>query len=315
MNNNCINIAISGLGLLTIDDIKKRLINGLPHSIQFNWTHITDNKLDCLVINEDFFENNHIQKIINEKHVIYLKVSKVERVNDPYLLCTPITDDTPLQNFIQSCLKITSNTTTESQQSDLGSISPIDSQFFNQIYNEYSRKILLKDQYGTIAVLDHNAHCAWPDTTRQTFMTNESIMYVDATTSDLLRVSRKHQKNLENWLFELIWNSPHFMHLPDDFATFKLHYWPQPIVADQKIILQLSAAFSLGAQVSKVSEKLNISLMTVKKFVIANQAIKNIEKISLKDVQFAVQNTQIQESTESSNIQNFFQKLKRRFGF
>ncbi|WP_150115746.1 hypothetical protein [Acinetobacter sp. TGL-Y2] len=315
MNNNCVNIAISGLGLLTIDDIKKRLINGLPHSTQINWTHITDNKLDCLVINEDFFENNNIQKIINEKNIPYLKVSKVKRANDPHLLCTPITDEAALQNLIQSCLKMISNTPVQFQPSDLDSNSAMDSQLFNQIYNEYSRKLLLKDQYGTIAVLDHHAHWAWPDTTRQTFMTNESIMYVDATTSDFLRISRKHQKNLENWLFELIWNSPHFMHLPDDFATFRLHYWPQPIVTDQKIILQLSAAFSLGAQVSTVSEKLNISLMTVKKFVIANQAIKNIEKISLKDVRFSVQNTKIQESAESSQIANFFQKLKRRFGF
>lgn len=64
MNNNCINIAISGLGLLTIDDIKKRLINGLPHSIQVNWTHITDNKLDCLVINEDFLKTIIFKKLL-----------------------------------------------------------------------------------------------------------------------------------------------------------------------------------------------------------------------------------------------------------
>lgn len=315
MNNNCINIAISGLGLLTIEDIKQRLIKGLPPFIQVNWTHITDLNLDCLIINEDFFDNNHIQNIIHGKRIPYLKVSKVKHVNDPNILVIPIIDDVPLQNLIQACSKIRSNTDAESSPSDSAAIAPLDYRFFNQIYNEYSRKLLLKDQYGTIAVVDHNAHCVWPDTTRQSFKTNQSIVYVDAITSDLLRVSRKHQQNLENWIFELIWNSPHFMHLPDDVASFKLHYWPQPTLTDQKIILQLSAAFILGAQISTVSKKLDISLMTVKKFIVANQAIKNIEQIALKDVRFAVQNTKIQESAESSHVANFFQKLKRRFGF
>lgn len=315
MNNNCINIAISGLGLLTIEDIKKRLIKKLPDSLTINWTNISDTQLNCLLINEDFFDNSHIQRIITEKKIPYLKVSKLNESKDPALLCTPITDETTLDQLVETCV----------QKYQLHKVAPlalddacqnkIDYQFFNQIYKEYSRKLLLEDQYGSIAVLDHHAHHAWPNSNRHSFHSDDSIHYLDATTSDLVKISRKLQKNLENWLFEFIWNSPSFIQYPDEAACFKLNFWPQPTANQQKCILQLSAAFILGAQISQVAEKLNLPLNTVQKFIVANQAIKNAEKISIKEIQFAQQKNQSSNTNDVQQTQSFFQKLKRRFGF
>lgn len=313
MNNKCVNIAISGLGLLTIEDIKKKLIHQLPKSVDVNWTNLTDTLLDGLIVNEDFFDNNYIQKIIHEKNIPYLKVTKLEKPNDPNSLCTPIRDETPLNHLIQSCLN--TEEAPSIQPLEQPSKTSLDFQFFSHMYSEYSRKLLLKDYHGHVAMIDHHAHLAWPDTLRNSLIVDQTIRYVDATTSDLVKISRKNQKNLENWLFEMIWNSPEFIHMPDESAIFKLNYWPQPTAFDQKIILQLSAAFILGAQISKVAEQLNISPNIVKKFIVANQAILNIEKITAKDALFASKSHKIEDKKDSQNVQSFFQKLKRRFGF
>ena len=76
MNNQCINIAISGLGLTTSDDLKIRLRKILPNNIGINWTNISDQNINCILINEHFFEHDNIQNIIQNKKIPYLKISK-----------------------------------------------------------------------------------------------------------------------------------------------------------------------------------------------------------------------------------------------
>lgn len=315
MKNSCINIAISGLGLATIDDIKKRLRNRLPKEIDIKWTNITDIYLDLLLINNDFFENDHIQKIINKNKIPYLKIAKNSdqvQQNDPHLLCTPITDDCILNNFIENNLISQPNS---SHKNNNVSTSPISYHFFSQIYQEYNRRLLISDQNGALALIDHHAHYAWPDKAKHSLHTDATIRYADAITSDLLKISRKNQTNLENWMFELIWNSTDFITPPEPSAYFKLLYWPQPTLTDRKIILQMSASFSLGAQIEKISQHFNIPLLTVQKFIIANQSINNIKTIPPRDALFGNGSKSKKDDAEPHIIKNFFHKLKRRFGF
>lgn len=317
MKNHCINIAILGLGLITTDDIKKRLRNRLPKEIDIKWTNIADTQLDLLLINDVFFENNHIQKVINENKTPYLKLAKhsdqIEQ-NDPNLLCIPITDESVLNKFIENYLNYQPNLAYKNKNTAISS-QLISYHFFSQIYQEYSRKLLISDQGGTLALIDHHAHYAWPDKANHSLHTDTTIRYADAITSDLLKISRKNQTNLENWIFELIWNSTDFIAYPEPEAYFKLLYWPQPTLKDRKVILQMSASFSLGAQVEKISQNFNIPLVTVQKFIIANQSIHNIKAISSKDARFGNRPKIKKDDVEPHIIKNFFHKLKRRFGF
>lgn len=318
MNNRCINIAIFGLGLLTTENIKKKLTNNLPKLIKINWTNIADIYLDGVLVNNDFFDNIYIQRLINEKKIPYLKITKHAdelTADDPYLLCTPITDECHLKQLIDTCLLTQANAQALINH-NLKKIYPqLNYQFFNQIFDEYSRKLLLTDQFGTVAIIDHYAHCAWPEALRCSPQTDASIEYCGATISDIVKISRKHQLNLENWLFELIWNSDAFIELPDPSAYFKIHYWPQPICKDRKMILQLSAAFMLGAKIDQIAEQLKLPLDHVQKFVVANQSINNAIQISMKEAGFANKQQHQKTATEPLLVRNFFQKLKRRFGF
>lgn len=324
MNNQCINIAISGLGLTTSDELKIRLRRILPNNIGINWTNISDQNINCILINEHFFEHDNIQNIIQNKKIPYLKISKhSEQAEciDENLLCLPINDELTLKDWVN--FKLLNQTTPVEQKPETlyDTVPPEQTlaikeiAFFRDIYQQEIRKILINDQFGTLAIIDHHAHLAWLEPTRETYKTDLSIEYVAATTTDFIKVSRKQHHNLENWLFNLIWQNPNIITVPSPNEAYRLNFWPQPNMADKKILLQLSACFILGAEIQHVASKLNIPIHTVQHFIAANLAIHNAELISIKDCQFNQPSLAENQTENPGFLKSFFGKLKTRFKF
>lgn len=67
MINKSINIAISGLGSITIDEIKKRIVNSAPKYVNMNWTTLNDSNLDCILINDSFLKVSTFKKSLLKK--------------------------------------------------------------------------------------------------------------------------------------------------------------------------------------------------------------------------------------------------------
>lgn len=314
MNHTCINIAISGIGSTATEDLKIRLRQLLPDEIGINWTSIADQNLDCLLVNEIFYDNDNVQNIIN-KNIPYLKVAKknIQQQDTPEnTLYLPILNNQVLQDWIKinfAFEEITSSTAQDAL-SDPDLLKDI--QYFQKIYQQDHRQLHFYDQFGTIAIIDHNMHFAWLEPTRTEFKTDFSVRFEDASTADFIKVSRKRQYNLEDWLFNLMWNSPQLCIYPNEHNYFRIKFWPQPLASDEKMILQLSACFVQGAEILAVANKLDIPLTTVQHFIAANFAIQNVEQISAKDSKFG---QQVLEKQEQSALKSFFGKLKSRFGF
>ena len=314
MNHTCINIAISGIGSTATEDLKIRLRQLLPDEIGINWTSIADQNLDCLLVNEIFYDNDNVQNIIN-KNIPYLKVAKknIQQQDTPEnTLYLPILNNQALQDWIKinfAFEEITSSTAQDAL-SDPDLLKDI--QYFQKIYQQDHRQLHFYDQFGTIAIIDHNMHFAWLEPTRTEFKTDLSVRFEDASTADFIKVSRKRQYNLEDWLFNLMWNSPQLCIYPNENNYFRIKFWPQPLASDKKMILQLSACFVQGAEILAVANKLDIPLTTVQHFIAANFAIGNVEQISAKDSKFG---QQVLEKQEQSALKSFFGKLKSRFGF
>lgn len=322
MDNQCINIAISGLGLTTSDDLKIRLRKILPTNIGINWTNVTDQNINCILINEQFFENINIQNIIQNKNIPFLKISKHSEQTESAennLLCIPIYDDGTLKNWVNLKLmnraaaqidETIEHTNISSQPHDIK-----DTELFANLYKQDSRKIILSDQLGTIAIIDHHAHFVWLEATRNEYHIDRSISYRAASTSDFIKVSRKRQLNLENWLFNLIWKNPNLVTLPTANLHYRLKFWVQPNEIDKKVLLQLTAAFIRGAEIQYVANRLNIPLNLVQHFIAANLVVHNAEIISAKDCKFdqAVMNNEQQEN--KGILKSFFGKLKSKFKF
>ena len=320
MNNIYINIAISGLGLSTADDLKMRLRKILPTDIGINWTSVADQNLNCILISEQFFENDNIQRIIHNKKIPYLKISKhtehTESAEDN-ILCVPIDNELTLKNWVKIKLlnsRQQSNVDTPSLVPEPES-EPKTIDFFNNIYNHDSRKVILQDRLGTLAIVDYYAHFAWIEKTREEYQTDLSLHYAAATTTDFVKVSRKRQLNLENWLFNLIWKNPDLITLPAPNLHFRLNFWVQPNLEDKKVLLQLNACFIRGAEIQQVADKLQLPVTKVQYFIACNLAIQNAELISAKESQFNKPKATEQSTENKGIIKSFFGKLKSRFKF
>lgn len=322
MNNQCINIAISGLGLTTSDDLKIRLRKILPTNIGINWISVSDQNIHCILINEMFFENDNIQRIIQNKKIPYLKIAKHtehSESSEENLLCIPIYDENTLTNWVnvkllhQTDQNIPIEAITDHKIHAETVATTIE--YFADIYNQESRKVLLNDKLGTIAILDHHAHLAWLEPTREEYKTDGVIQYKDAFTGDFMKVSRKRHYNLENWLFNFIWKNPNLVEKPLLDKYYRLKFWVQPNETDKKLLLQLSAAFIRGAEIQQVAHKFNLPIATIEHFIVANMAIHNIDIITAKESQFdKAQSSEV--STENKGIlKSFFSKLKNRFKF
>ena len=327
MNKPRINIAISGLGLITTEKLKSKLREVIPQSIDIHWGKMNEQDIHLVFIHEFFFETENIQKIIFSNHLTYLKISKDQLIQgtiEDNTLSLPVQDTAVFKNWIKNHVLDQFNIQIEADpdaETDNVSIPilrdfpRLNVQYIADIYDDLQRKVHVFDQLGSLAVIDHHQHVAWINPKRLPPYTDGSLQYASASIENFSAVSRKHQVNLENWLFELLWNSTELCVLPHASAHFKLKFWPQPTHKDRKLILQLSACFIQGAEVQHVANKLGIDVQVAQRFINANLAIRNAELINAKACQFDQNTKNENQQQDVSGLRSFFGKLKRRFGF
>lgn len=81
MDSHCINIAVSGLSLKVSDELKILIRDLISNQYGINWVNISSNQIDLLIINENFFDADNIQNILNKKKFPYLKITKTPLEN------------------------------------------------------------------------------------------------------------------------------------------------------------------------------------------------------------------------------------------
>ena len=323
MNGHCINIAISGISSKISDELKIELRQAIPYEFGINWINIADPNIDLLLINENFFDTEGIQRILKQKKLPYLKVAKGQsfgHIEEHQTLFSPLAHQTDaLKIWIQQHL-LSYLSSQHSQQPH--SLSPsdhhnaVDVKFLTDMLNPENARLHLFDNRGTLAIIDTRSQIAWLELTRTHPQTNHSFNYEFATISDFTKVSRKVEYHLQDWLWNLFWCSPEFLPLaPESHAYYKIDYWPQPAQAtDRKIILRLAACFIQGAQISQVATQLQLPIQTVQQFVAACISSSNGQIISASDSHYLQAETTHQSNEQQGFLNKFFGKIRRRFG-
>ncbi|OTG68006.1 hypothetical protein B9T25_08500 [Acinetobacter sp. ANC 4470] len=308
MNKHNLNIAIAGLSINHSEELKIQLRNLIPQNYMIEWVTTTDPNIDCLFIDENFYKTENIQKISKPStHPVQLKNN---------LLFLPITEQQNVSEWINPDLINVTHKETLFEEPLIANES-FDKKFFLNLNNtQHKSKLHLQDDVGTLAVIDPAQNIVWLNTQRITKTTNYSFHYNLANTTDLTKVSRKDKLILQDWLWNLFWNSPEIIHnlAPED-GHYKIHTWPKPSdQSNRKIIFQLSACFIQGGKISKIAEQLNLSQNTVQHFIATNIAANNIEKINIWDKHYTPPPQEVKQE-EQNTIQSFFGKLRRKFGF
>ena len=176
-------------------------------------------------------------------------------------------------------------------------------------------KLHLYDQHGTIAIIDSAKNLAWLNKDRAETGTDFSFQYDFASTSDLLKVTRRETQILQDWLWNFFWNSPSFAQIAPEDGHYKIHYWPKPAhPLHKKRIFQISACFIQGAKISKLAEQHAIPLLTLRQFITASMASGNIEKINAWESHYRTTEP-VEKTEQQSLIKSFFGKLRFKFGF
>ncbi|MFI8146910.1 hypothetical protein, partial [Acinetobacter sp. ABJ_C5_2] len=279
-----------------------------------------NNHIDLLIINENFFDADNIQNILQKKKFPYLKITKTPSENgnsiDEHILHFPLEKTESLRSWLQK------NVLSSLKYAAIGSgpalsneISIIDEQFIRNLHSPENTKLHLFDDKGTLAIIDNRTQTAWVEPSRQKAHTNMSFNFAFAKTSDFTKVSRKKGYCLQDWLWNLIWCSTDFENLASADGYFKIDHWPQPYQKEyRKISLQLSACFIQGAKVTEVAKQLNQPIDVVLRFITACLMANNGKYVPENKCSYAPQSHLESSNTESHFFKNFIGKIRRRFG-
>lgn len=318
--HQAVNIAIFGLSLRTLNELKEHIQTAIPSHIQVNWSNIAEPHLDILMINHIFFDSPNIKSLIQNNHINVLQIAnnpdKNSSIEDDTLYL-PLNHLHSLHQWLNERLaknaaieKVSppqaTNTTIHRKQ--IGEV-------LQEILNPKNGKIQLFDHNGLIAIADPRNEWVWQNPMLQTLHTDPSLNYTYATQNDQLWITETPQQDLKQWLWNLLWASKDFNELcPPSASSFYLEIWPQPInKIERQDILRMAACFAKGAEISVVASQLKLPEQRVKQFVAASLGA-NYGKI-IKDHQANYDPQNNQNMTEQNFMKKLFGRLRNRLGF
>mgnify|MGYP000169681257 FL=1 len=318
--HQAVNIAIFGLSLRTLNELKEHIQTAIPSHIQVNWSNIAEPHLDILMINHIFFDSPNIKSLIQNNHINVLQIAnnadKNSSIEDD-ILYLPLNHLHSLHQWLNERLaknaaieKVSppqaTNTTIHRKQ--IGEV-------LQEILNPKNGKIQLFDHNGLIAIADPRNEWVWQNPMLQTLHTDPSLNYTYATQNDQLWITEAPQQDLKQWLWNLLWASKDFNELcPPSASSFYLEIWPQPInKIERQDILRMAACFAKGAEISVVASQLKLPEQRVKQFVAASLGA-NYGKI-IKDHQANYHPQNNQNMTEQNFMKKLFGRLRNRLGF
>lgn len=318
--HQAVNIAIFGLSLRTLNELKEHVQTAIPSHIQVNWSNIAEPHLDILMINHIFFDSPNIKSLIQNNHINVLQIAnnadKNSSIEDD-ILYLPLNHLHSLHQWLNERLaknaaieKVSppqaTNTTIHRKQ--IGEV-------LQEILNPKNGKIQLFDHNGLIAIADPRNEWVWQNPMLQTLHTDPSLNYTYATQNDQLWITETPQQDLKQWLWNLLWASKDFNELcPPSASSFYLEIWPQPInKIERQDILRMAACFAKGAEISVVASQLKLPEQRVKQFVAASLGT-NYGKI-IKDHQANYHPQNNQNMTEQNFMKKLFGRLRNRLGF
>ena len=315
-----VNIAIFGLSLRTLNELKEHIQTAIPSHIQVNWSNIAEPHLDILMINHIFFDSPNIKSLIKNNHINVLQIANNADKNsliEDDILYLPLNHLQSLHQWLNERLaknaaieKVSppqaTNTTIHRKQ--IGEV-------LQEILNPKNGKIQLFDHNGLVAIADPRNEWVWQNPMLQTLHTDPSLNYTYATQNDQLWITETPQQDLKQWLWNLLWASKDFNELcPPSASSFYLEIWPQPKNRiERQDILRMSACFAQGAKIDTVAAQLNLSEQKVRHFVAACLGTNFGKLIKDREAKYS---PQIQKNeTEQHFMQKLFGRLRNRLGF
>lgn len=349
---NEVNIAIFGLSLSLLDELKNKIRLMLPNDININWTNIAEPNLDCIMINDVFFSSSNIQNLIQNKQLNYLRLVKDENRGGSIegdILYIPLNNASALNQWIErhilnktgtsvtaasaSPTKSTSTFAQQFVQTHASTVSQtsytppslqqtsakVSSRILNEIFDAKNGNIQLFDASGKIGIAQASTERIWLVNHKK--LTDGSLNYTYATSQDVKDCQFAPVSDLRLWMFNLAWNSHQALNFEVSTQKYyKLLFWPQAAAGqDRKDIIRISSCFAKGATIEQVANHLKMSHSLIERYIsscLASRLITEIPAEQAKLVKFAVPEQQAtpQQVEQASAVKSFFGRLRKRLG-
>lgn len=324
------NVAIFGLNLETLDQMKNQLLLSVPTDVNVQWVNISSNEIDLLLVNDKFFDSPNIQRVIQQQKSYLRLVKDVNQAGSIIedKLFYPFTRLNQLVEWLQQryfnymgrqvnpiednfVLNSARNSAAQYSQTKVDHKS-----VFNEIFTPRNGYIQLYDHTGFLALIDTRTERVWFEQNQELYSLKDTINQTYAKNSFVHEMIKdKTPYDLRTWLWQAISHSGD-LDLPkvDADHVFKLNIWPQfEKSLDRKDNLKIAACFALGAKVQDVQQHLGISLERVKKFVAIAQTLKLGELIEADAAKFSIEQKQ-ENSGQVNKLRSFFGKLRKKLG-
>ena len=169
--HQAVNIAIFGLSLRTLNELKEHIQTAIPSHIQVNWSNIAEPHLDILMINHVFFDSPNIKSLIRNNHINVLQIANNADKNsliEDDILYLPLNHLQSLHQWLNE--RLAKNAAIEKVSPAQATNTTIHrkqiTEVLQEIQNPRNGKIQLFDNNGLLAIADPRGEWLWQNPRR-----------------------------------------------------------------------------------------------------------------------------------------------------
>lgn len=324
--NNSIYISIFGLSLSTINELKNIIFIKFCDQYQINWTHITDIRLQILLINDDFIDLDHVVKM-SKTDVQILKLKKNESLSGELIndtLYLPLQFPNSLDSWMAHALE--------------RSTLPANFQAMHQPFLLETESVSKKIAHQEISLTFRNVHEKYAGISHFVIENNQNIMacfdlknkefyrnpelgliaegsfsIVPADINSIVNFKKYFQcKELSSGIWQFVWDhTPN--EVPEYTHAYRLLHWPQPAsLTCRSELFKISAFLSKGCTAQFIHQKTNIRADTIHRYLFACEVAQIVAEIPVKDALDV--RALPAEVNEVSSVRGFFSSLRKKLG-
>lgn len=322
LSANTFYLAMVGIGLATAAKLQELMAQSVPDAYHIQWVSVNDPKLQGLVIDQMFAEARSIQTVLAQRPVPMLKVTR-----DPLrsgeleqdTLYWPIDQPTPLIAWVAQQLLAQTACAPVVRAEPIPQAQPIittrqadpDLTVFAQLERPQGI-VKLMDAQGEVALIDTHKQWCWPIRHKAPVYLAHSAALTYTTHRDLSVQECITPVDLKAWLWQLLWQSPHYHRVAQPHEVVRLLSWPQPPAGvERRGLLRISAFLqqqpcSLDVLAERTGEPLAEVQRLVSTLLLSGLAVR-VEQTDLPDLSAATSGSMLGWKTLIS-------KLRRQFG-
>ena len=270
-----IKIAIFGLSLTIVENLKQKIQSLFDDSVKVEWVSLNSASIDVLLVNDLFLNSKIVQSHIQKK-VPYLRLLTNENrsgqiENDTLYLPFIINDETKGW-FNKRYLEVPVNFQSFKTNIENTNTANVDELDFKAVIAEFFKEengtIQVFDHYGELALMNTKTEQVWIDQKKKKKCSYSTLNFTYATMQMSQKVSNQQGVDLHQWLWNALWDSKAVIENQALDQTYTLEIWPQPSELSQRNdIFKIAAYFEQGATGQQVQQKTGLDLRFIHQFI------------------------------------------------